>query len=73
VNFPGGMECFCHFLSIGNKQWDTGRNVADKIEKHVGKEFLEDFLYGERYFKSPQLVKKFVNSMPIIDIPAEYV
>jgi len=73
VNFPGGEECFCHFLSTGNKQWDTGKNVADKIEKYVGKEFLEDFLYGERYFKSPQLVKKFVNSMPIIDIPARYV
>lgn len=73
VNFPGGEECFCHFLSTGNKQWDTGKNVADKIEKYVGKEFLEDFLYGERYFKSPRLVKKFVNSMPIIDIPARYV
>ena len=73
VNFPGGEECFCHFLSTGNKQWDTGKNVADKIEKHARKEFLEDFLYGERYFKSPQLVRKFINSMPIIDIPAEYV
>ncbi len=33
----------------------------------------EDFLLGERYIKSPELVRKFIASLPIMDIPAHYV
>ena len=28
--FPGGEDCFCHFLSIGNDQWETGRQMAER-------------------------------------------
>ena len=33
----------------------------------------DDFLLGERYIKSPELVRKFIASLPIMDIPSRYV
>jgi len=73
INFPGGIECFYRFLSDGNKKWKTGQRVAQEIKNFVRKDFLEDFLNGERYKKSFELVKKFVEQLPIIDIPQKYV
>jgi len=73
INFPGGIECFYRFLSDGNKNWKTGQRVAQEIKNFVRKDFLEDFLNGERYKKSFELVKKFVEQLPIIDIPQKYV
>ena len=73
LKFPGGIECFCHFLSTGNAHSDKGKAVAGQIENFVTKDFLEDFLQGERYLKSPELVERFVNAMPIMDVPSKYV
>lgn len=73
LKFPGGIDCFYYFLSTGNKQWDTGRAVTEQIKPFVSTEFAEDFYEGERYLKTPEQVKKFVEQMPIIDIPFEYV
>lgn len=72
-NFPGGVECFYRFLSQGNEDWMPGKKVAQEIKKFVRKDFLEDFLQGERYKESFELVKKFVEQLPIIDIPNKYV
>lgn len=72
-NFAGGEECFCYFLSIGNESWETGRQTAEKVKPYLRPEAFEHFLHGERYKKSPELVKKFIESLPIIDIPYEYV
>ena len=33
----------------------------------------DDFLLGERYFKSPEMVRKFIACLPITDIPTRYV
>ncbi len=52
--FAGGIECFYHFLSTGNEQWAKGKEVAKQIENFVTKDFLEDFLHGEGYLKSPE-------------------
>ena len=71
--FPGGLDGFYHFLSIGNAHSEKGRTVATEIEPYVGKEFLEDFLHGEGYLKTPELVKDFVDSIPIMDVPTQYV
>jgi len=71
--FPGGIECFYHFLSTGNEQWERGKEVAKQIENFVTKDFLEDFLHGEGHLKSPELVKEFVESMPITEVPSKYV
>jgi len=72
-NFPGGEECFCRFLSVGNKNFKKGEAVAEQIKPFVRKEFLDDFLNGERYIKTPELVENFLSELPIIDIPAKYV
>jgi len=73
TQFPGGVECFAHFLSTGNQQWETGRQVGNALLSAAGKEFAEDFLVGERYVKSPELVERFVEELPIQDIGFPYV
>jgi uncharacterized protein (DUF169 family) len=73
LTFPGGIECFYYFLSTGNGQWERGKAAAEKIKDFVTKDFLEDFLEGERYLKSPERVKAFVESMPFMDVPSKYV
>ncbi len=73
LDFPGGLECFYYFLSIGNKEWQTGKNIAEQIKPYITREFYEDFLEGERYLKEPENVKKFVEQLPIMEIPAKYV
>lgn len=64
VHFPGGIE---YFLSTGNKEFcrtEAGKNIARSMPH------LE---HGERYFKSPEIAAKFVESLPFRDVPAEYV
>ena len=73
LKFPGGVECFYHFLSNGNDQFEPGKKIAQKIEKFAGKEFVKNFLRGERFMKSPEKVKKFLEQLPIVDIPKRYV
>lgn len=72
-NFPGGEDCFCRFLSTGNKGSPVGEGVAEQIKNFVTPEFLQDFLYGEGYFSSPEQVQNFIRALPIIDIPYDYV
>ena len=73
VNFPGGKDCFCHFLSGGNEQWEQGRQAAEKVKPFLRKESYDNFVCGERYIKTPERVHQFIENLPIIDIPAEYV
>lgn len=72
-NFPGGEECFCHFLSVGNKEWETGRQASERVKPFLRPESYDDFVNGEGYIKSPELVHKFIEELPITDVPAEYV
>jgi uncharacterized protein (DUF169 family) len=63
-NFPGGIE---YFLSTGNKEFtgtDTGRNIVRNMPA------LE---HGERYVKNPELARKFIEALPMVDVPAEYI
>jgi hypothetical protein len=71
--FPGGEECFCHFLSIGNDQWETGRQTAEKVKPYMTGDSFDHFMHGERYMKSPEQVEGFIRGLPITDIPAPYV
>ena len=73
INFPGGEECFCRFLSNGNRGDEKGEAIANWIKGVVPAEFLEEFLEGERYLKDPEAVAAFIEDIPITDIPAEYV
>ncbi|WP_031513111.1 DUF169 domain-containing protein [Desulfofalx alkaliphila] len=63
-NFPGGIE---YFLSTGNKEFcqsEIGKNIVRNMPA------LE---HGEAYYKTPELAKKFIDQLPITDIPYEYV
>ena len=71
--FPGGVDCFAHFLSSGNDGWETGRQVGEGVKEAAGKEFAEDFLKGERYVKHPDLVKEWIDELPITDPVSKYV
>lgn len=72
-NFPGGEEGFCRFLSTGNRQTEEGRRVAEQVKPYMTEEAHEEFVEGERYIKSPEMVRQFIDCLPIRDIPAEYV
>ncbi len=72
-NFPGGEACFCHFLSTGNIQWEQGRQAAEQVKPFLRAEAYDNFVHGERYLKSPEQVQKFIESLPMTDIPTEYV
>ena len=73
LNFVGGVEGFCYFLSVGNEQWEPGMRVVEQIKPFVGEDVYDDLVHGERYLKTPELVNKFVECLPIIDVPFEYV
>jgi hypothetical protein len=73
LDFPGGVDCFSHFLSSGNKEWEKGRQVAKGVEQAAGKKFAENFLTGERYVKNPELVKQWVDELPITQPETRYV
>ncbi|MFO7966065.1 MAG: DUF169 domain-containing protein [Archaeoglobaceae archaeon] len=71
-NFMGGLEGFCHFLSYGNEKTER-EEIAEQIERYGRKEAAENFLKGERYVKTPELVKKFLERLPMRDISSKYV
>jgi len=71
--FPGGEDGFCYFLSVGNDQWEQGRQMAEQVKPFLRPEAYDDFVHGERYLKSPELVRKFIEGLPLVDIPYEYV
>ncbi|MCX7816667.1 MAG: DUF169 domain-containing protein [Syntrophales bacterium] len=73
LSFPGGLEGFYYFLSIGNAGREEGRRIAEDLAPHAREEFLEDFLQGEGYVKSPALVEGFVKELPIFEVPTRYV
>ena len=64
VNFPGGIE---YFLTKGNKEFcktDMGKNIVKN---------LPAIEHGEGYVKTPELARKFIDSLPMRDNPEEYV
>jgi uncharacterized protein (DUF169 family) len=72
-NFPGGEDGFCHFLSDGNANNEGGKELAEKIKPFMHAEAYDNFLHGERYVKTPVLVGKFLESLPLTEIPEQYV
>lgn len=63
-NFPGGIE---YFLSTGNKEFcstEPGKSLSKQMPH------LE---HGEGLKKSPEVAKKFIDSLPMLDVPTEYV
>ncbi len=71
--FPGGLEGFCRFLSHGNQGSEEGRQIGEGLAQTGARELANDFLLGERYVKDPDCTRRFVDSLPMRDIPAKYV
>jgi len=72
-SWPGGVECFHRFLSTGIEGWEQGEQIAEHARPHLRREAFEELLHGEGYVKSPELVKRFVDELPMFEIPARYV
>jgi hypothetical protein len=71
--FPGGEDGFCYFLSVGNAEWEQGRQVAPQVKPYLREEAFDHFMHGERYKKTPEQVRGFIGALPMVDIPAQYV
>ena len=72
-NFPGGEEGFCYFLSTGNAERPGGMEIAEQIKPYMTKESFDHFLHGECYFKNTEKVRRYIDVLPMTDIPADYV
>ncbi len=73
LNLPGGIETFCRFLSIGAEGDEAAMQMTETMKPFLTEETYDSFRYGERYRKIPELVKQFVDLLPITEIPAQYV
>lgn len=71
--FPGGLDCFCRFLSTGNEGSGEGASVSEQMKAMGYARMAEDFIAGERYVKTSEGAERFVRSLPMRDIPAKYV
>jgi uncharacterized protein (DUF169 family) len=71
--WPGGIDCFYRFLSTGNQDEQGAEQAMEKLSGRLSKEGVDNFLFGERYVKTPEQAKKFVDSLPIIGTPFKYV
>ena len=72
-SFPGSEEGFCHFLSSGIEGWPGGSIVAEMVKPFLRGESYDNFIHGERYIRSPELVQRFLKKLPITQIPKRYV
>ena len=72
-DFPGGVDGFCRFLSDGNAKWEGGAAMGSKLASSGGQRFAGDWLLGERYLKDAKTTLRFLDSMPMREVPAKYV
>ena len=72
-NFPlGGVECFRYFLSTGLE--NSGKEeLVEKVKGMGRNEFTKHLLHGEGYRKTPELVEKFLEDLPSMEVPTRYV
>ena len=72
-SFAGSEEGFCHFLSSGIEGWAEGPAVAEAVKPFLGREEYDNFVHGERYTKSPDETKAFVDNLPFFEVPTRCV
>ena len=70
---PGGEDSFCQFLSVGNKEWGPSIQMTKMVGLFAGEDLRDTLACGERYLKTPELVRKFLECLPMTDVPFEYV
>ena len=69
-NWPGGIECFYNFLSSGNGPRD---GVLATPGPGLRRDAAGDLAFGERYLKDPATTKRFVDALPMANVPTRYV
>ncbi|MCR2018360.1 DUF169 domain-containing protein [Blautia pseudococcoides] len=67
--FPGGEECSYYFFSVGNKEWEDGRNQIIEYNVHD----QDDFSQGVGFLKTPLHAKEYIKNLPIKDIGDKYI
>ncbi|MBN1568239.1 MAG: DUF169 domain-containing protein [Acidobacteria bacterium] len=72
-NFPGGVDCFCRFLSSGDSNPERSRPIEEQMKSMGYGRMAEDYLKGERYVKDPEATIRFIEGLPILEIPSKYV
>lgn len=73
-SFPGGRECLLRFLSTGNKDWEHGRAMIQKLtEDGAPKIMVEEFSEGEGFLKTPGLASQWLEELPRIEPEGPYV
>lgn len=72
-NFPGGVDCFCRFLATGNESSEQGKAVGEQMKSSGLGRLADDFLKGERYIKDPEGTRRFLENLPIQEIPSKLV
>jgi uncharacterized protein (DUF169 family) len=73
-SFPGGIPGFCRFLSSGNESDPAGKAIGEGMRAAGAREeFVDHFLHGEKFKKSPEMAQSFVDAAPITDVPTQYV
>ncbi|MDR3135387.1 MAG: DUF169 domain-containing protein [Deltaproteobacteria bacterium] len=64
-NFPGGRDCWYRFLSIGNKDWETGQMALEKMKEYgAPKIMLKEFSEGEGFLKTTEMVREYTENSP---------
>jgi uncharacterized protein (DUF169 family) len=72
--FPGGIEGLCRFLADGNDRTEKGRAIGKQMESSPGgRRMAEDFRHGERYLKDVGTTQRFLDVLPMQEIPKKYV
>lgn len=72
-SFIGGMDGFCGFLSSGNMDTENGRAMCEQAKQFLRGGMLEELMHGEGYRKNREMVRKFVEYLPIMEVPTKYV
>ena len=71
--FPGGISGFCSFLADGNNKTEQGRAIGEQLAAGAGKRMADDFLLGERYLKTSEVTRRFLDFVPMREVPTKYV
>ena len=63
--FPGGVDCFCRFLSSGNEASEAGRAIGEQMKASGWDRMADDFLKGERYIRDPKCREFHFYGLPV--------
>jgi hypothetical protein len=69
-DFPGGLDCFCRFLSSGNEKSEQGRAIGDQMKVSGGGRTADNFLYGERYIEAKNVIVPWAAGCQVMGIYA---